>query len=220
MASHKSTSPAYNAGMTASPTDTDHAAPQGVALGAAPKRQRGHARVAAILEAATTLFLDKGYEAVTMTEIAASSATAIGSLYRFFPSKEAVADALLRTYAERLADGLGALRAQTPPLQPAQLADALVDFMLELRTQRSVALALIDGRGLEASRQQLREAMLADLGDLLAAALPGLDAERRLPMASALLHLLKGVGQLPQGGPLEQPLLDEFRRLVRAYLTT
>lgn len=215
MASHKSTLRAYNAGMTASPTDTG----QGAAQGAIPKRERGHARVAAILGAATALFLDKGYEAVTMTEIAARSGTAIGSLYRFFPSKESVADALLRTYAERLAEGLAALQAHTPPLAPARLADALVDFMLDLRTQRSVALALIDGRGLETRRQQLREAMLADLGKLLAAALPALEPARRLPMASALLHLLKGVGQLPQGGPLEQPLLEEFRRLVRAYLT-
>lgn len=215
MASHKSTRRAYNAGMTASPTDTG----QGAIQGAIPKRERGHARVAAILGAATALFLDKGYEAVTMTEIAARSGTAIGSLYRFFPSKESVADALLRTYAERLAGGLAALQAHTPPLAPARLADALVDFMLDLRTQRSVALALIDGRGLETSRQQLREAMLADLGKLLAAALPVLDAARRLPMASALLHLLKGVGQLPRGGPLEQALLEEYRRLVRAYLT-
>jgi AcrR family transcriptional regulator len=188
------------------------------AQGAAPKRQRGHARVAAILQAAAGLFLDKGYDAVTMTEIAAHADTAIGSLYRFFPSKEAVADALLRTYAERLADGLAQLRTRTPALAPGALADALVDFMLEVRGQRSVALALIDARNLEASRLQLREAMLADLGSLLGAALPDLPTPRRAPMALALLHLLKGVGQVPQGGPAEQPLLDEFRRLVRAYL--
>lgn len=196
--------------MTASPPTT--------ARGAAPKRQRGHARVAAILQAAAGLFLDKGYDAVTMTEIAAGSATAIGSLYRFFPSKESVADALLRIYAERLAEGLGRLRERRPALAPAELADALVDFMLELRTQRSVALVLIDARGLEASRSALREAMLADLGDLLAVAVPELPPARRAPMALALLHLLKGVGQVAQGDAMEQALLDEYRRLARAYL--
>jgi AcrR family transcriptional regulator len=189
------------------------------ARGAAPKRQRGHARVAAILHAGGLLFVDKGYDAVTMTEIAAASGTAIGSLYRFFPSKEAVADALLRLYAERLADGLASLRARAPALPPAQLADTLVDFMLDVRAERSVALALIDARGLEASRRALRAAMLADLGGLLRAALPDSPAARIGPMALALLHLLKGVGQVPQGGAQEQPLLDEFRRLVRAYLT-
>lgn len=187
--------------------------------GAAPKRRRGHARVAAILDTGGRLFVDKGYDAVTMTEIAAASGTAIGSLYRFFPSKEAVADALLRIYVERLADGLAALRARATALTPAQLAETLVDFMLDVRTERGVALALIDARGLEANRRALRDAMLADLGGLLRAVLPDLASARVGPMALALLHLLKGVGQVPQGAPDEAALLDEFRRLVRAYLS-
>lgn len=193
-------------------------AAQGAAQGATPKRRRGHARVAAILEAAGALFLDKGYDAATMTEIATASNTAIGSLYRFFPSKEAVADTLLRIYAERLADGLAALHARAPGLAQAGLADALVDFMLDLRTQRSVALALVDARGLEASRQSLRATMLADLGSLLRAVLPDVPAARIEPMSVALLHLLKGVGQVAQGDAQEMALLDEYRRLVRAYL--
>ena len=197
--------------MTASSTEP--------ARGAAPQRRRGHARVAAILQAASALFLEQGYDAVTMTQIAAASDTAIGSLYRFFPSKEAVADALLRSYADSLADGLAILRARADGLAPAQLADALIDFMLELRARRGVALALIDARRLEASRQQLRTAMLADLGGLLAATLPGLPDARRAPMALALLHLLKGVGQVPLGDPMEDALLDEFRCLARAYFS-
>ena len=64
----------------------------------APKRERGRQRVAAIMDAAVELFSEKGYDAATMTEIAARSSTAIGSLYRFFPSKEALADALLQRY--------------------------------------------------------------------------------------------------------------------------
>lgn len=202
--------------MTASTPET--LAPADPARGAAPKRERGHARVAAILQAGGALFVDKGYDAVTMTEIAAASGTAIGSLYRFFPSKEAVADALLRIYVERLTDGLAALRARAAALQPAQLADTLVEFMLDVRTERGVALALIDARGLEANRRALRDAMLADLGSLLRAVLPDLAPARIGPMALALLHLLKGVGQVPPGAPDEGALLDEFRRLVRAYL--
>src|SRR5579875_3390969 len=113
----------YNGRMTASIPATTDALPEDAradvpadagasARGAAPKRRRGHDRVAAILAASTALFLDKGYEAVTMTEIAAASHTAVGSLYRFFPSKDAVADALLRQYTERLGSGLRGLRAR------------------------------------------------------------------------------------------------------------
>src|SRR3979411_2376611 len=77
-----------------------------------PKRQRGRLRVAAILQSAREVFMEKGYDAATMTEIAARSGTAIGSLYRFFPSKEALADALLLQYENHAMNRLAELREQ------------------------------------------------------------------------------------------------------------
>ena len=44
----------------------------------APQRQRGRLRVAAILEAGAEAFREKGYDAVTMTEIAARSGATFG----------------------------------------------------------------------------------------------------------------------------------------------
>lgn len=190
--------------------------------GAAPKRQRGHDRVAAILQASAALFLDKGYEAVTMTEIASASHTAIGSLYRFFPSKEAVADALLRQYTESLGAGLTHARVRVAALDPGAradgLTDALVDFMAGLHAERGVALALVDARGLDDSRRALRGAMLDSLQDLLGAVLPGASDARLQTMAPAVLHVLKGVAQMPDGSAPAPALLDEYRRMLRAYL--
>ena len=48
----------------------------------APQRERGKRRVAALREAAVTLFAEKGYDAVTMTEVAARAGAPIGSLDR------------------------------------------------------------------------------------------------------------------------------------------
>ena len=66
-----------------------------------PKRERGKQRVAALLDASAALFAEKGYGGATMTEIAARAGAAIGSLYQFFPSKEALAEALFDRFAER-----------------------------------------------------------------------------------------------------------------------
>ena len=63
-----------------------------------PKRERGKLRVAALLDAGAALFVEKGYDATTMTEIASRAGAAIGSLYQFFPSKEALAEALVARY--------------------------------------------------------------------------------------------------------------------------
>ncbi len=64
----------------------------------APRRARGHARVAALLEAASAEFAERGYEATTMTAIAARAESSIGSLYQFFPTKEQVAATLMEQY--------------------------------------------------------------------------------------------------------------------------
>src|ERR1700759_1249922 len=101
-----------------------------------PRRQNGQARVAAIMEAGAALFREKGFDAVTMSDVAARSGTAFGSLYRFFPSKEALADALLQQYAYRALDRTKALAARAETMSPGELASGLIEFMLELQSER------------------------------------------------------------------------------------
>src|ERR1700728_896339 len=112
-----------------------------------PKRERGKQRVAALSDAGAELFAEKGYEATTMTEIAARAGAAIGSLYQFFPSKEALAEALLADYSARTGRALDQIAARAASLSAAGVADALVDLMLEFRAHRAVVVALSDARG-------------------------------------------------------------------------
>src|ERR1700761_3400399 len=109
-----------------------------------PKRERGRQRVAALLDAGAALFLEKGYDATTMTEIAARAGAAIGSLYQFFPSKEALAEELVGRYTERATAALERLMERALGAVPARLADMLIDLMLELRADRDVTAALSD----------------------------------------------------------------------------
>src|SRR5580658_3981596 len=106
----------------------------------APKRQRGRLRVAAILETGREVIMEKGYDAATMTEIAARSGTAIGSLYRFFPSKESLSDALLLHYVEQTTEGLAALATRATDMTPEVLAAALVELTLGLKDERSLVI--------------------------------------------------------------------------------
>ena len=77
-----------------------------------PKRERGKQRVAALLDAAAAVLAEKGYDGATMTEIAERAGAAIGSLYQFFPSKDALADTLVQNYVALLTADLDALEAQ------------------------------------------------------------------------------------------------------------
>src|SRR5581483_5225404 len=68
----------------------------------APRRARGQLRVDALLASAATVFAHKGFDGATMTEIAAQADSSIGSLYQFFRTKEAVAEALLSMQMDEL----------------------------------------------------------------------------------------------------------------------
>src|SRR5579863_9400236 len=107
------------------------------ALARAPKRARGKQRVAELLEAAAAVFGDKGYEAATMTEIAARAGAPIGSLYQFFPGKEALAYTLLQQYADLLAADLRELETRAAALAPAVLAGRLVTLLLSHPRERA-----------------------------------------------------------------------------------
>jgi AcrR family transcriptional regulator len=187
----------------------------------APQRARGHQRVAALLDAAAAVFAEKGPDAATMTEIAARAGAAIGSLYQFFPSKAALANALLARYADYLAAGLADIAARAPTLPPAALADALVDLMLDLRGQRSVGVALIDTLDDAAGRRaQLRQEARARIAAILRAANPALPPPRAAAMAVLVLHVLKSIPMLAETDPGgTQGLLAEARTLLRRYLT-
>lgn len=172
------------------------------------------------MEAGVAVFTEKGYDAATMTEIAARSDTAIGSLYRFFPSKEALADALLLRYAEHVTGKLEALAQRASSMPQEELADALVDFMLSLESQRGFTVALVDARGgSDVRRAKFRRAAREGLGRVLRAAIPGLAKPKSETMAALLLHVLKGLSAVDAGKPTARRLLQaEIRLLVRVYL--
>lgn len=185
-----------------------------------PKQQRGKLRVAAILETAERLFGTQGFDKTTMTEIAAVSGTAIGSLYRFFPTKEAIADTLLLRFAQHTQETLAALGSQSAWMTPDNLADALVDFTLELQSPHSWARTLVDAIGGSQEKKMLyRNAMREGVASLLRTVIPSLDETRVMAITITVLHALKGLGTLQREEPAIRLLLvAEIRELVRLYL--
>lgn len=65
-----------------------------------PKQARSQERVKQILDGAEQLFLDVGYDSTTTRAIAALANVSVGSLYQFFPDKEAILKALAIRYME------------------------------------------------------------------------------------------------------------------------
>jgi AcrR family transcriptional regulator len=193
------------------------ASPQAVA----PKRKRGIDRVEAILKTAIILFSQRDYGSVTMTEIAAHSSTAIGSLYRFFPTKEALAAAILDRYGTHLIGALDQVVSGLEGTTAEEVADALVTLMRDLKHERAAALALAgaqeDG---SAKRRTLRDEMIARLATILAQgnAAPPSPAEEA--QAWLLLYVLKTIRSLDQDRPdLSAAVEGDARRLVEFHIS-
>src|SRR5258708_26412426 len=78
------------------------------------------------LDTAERLFVEVGYDAMTMTAVAERAGTSIGALYRWFPDKTAVAAALLARYTVEVGQHWSSLIAAGHTLTTAKVAYPLV----------------------------------------------------------------------------------------------
>jgi AcrR family transcriptional regulator len=185
-----------------------------------PKRARGKLRVAALLDAGAALFAEKGYEATTMTEIAQRSGAAIGSLYQFFPSKEALAEALFDRYAERTAAAFQHVLDCASGSSAAELADLLVDYKLALRSDRD---AVVDFSGSIAAvverRKPLRDALRRQLAAILRSAHNALTEEQATAAAVMISEIMRTVPMLAKAEEDSGlPLVMQARIALALYI--
>ncbi|RKN50894.1 TetR/AcrR family transcriptional regulator [Micromonospora endolithica] len=168
-----------------------------------------------LLDAAVRAFSQGGAE-VTLDAVARDAGVGIGTLYRHFPTREALVEAAYRNELEKLCDAAGELLERLPPV-PATRAwmDLFIDY---LSTKRGMAdaLRLVIAAGTNPFAQS-RDRLLAAVGELLAA---GVAAKTVRPDAAAadVLTALSGVSlaagapeQRDQAGRLLDLLLDGLR---------
>ena len=196
-----------------------------------PQRARGHQRVKTILDTAETLFLEKGYEAVTTNEIAARSRTSIGSLYQFFPNKEAILQAIVERYRIELREMYDShftpevLRRPLP-----QLMDFLIDSLMEFsRSHQSSIIVMMHvqpGERHIPAIQDLREDWIARLDAILEVHHPDLNpADRKLYAACGLSSanaLFSLAMQSNQSGNrvFGRKVIQQVKKVLTAYFSS
>ncbi|MEO1094068.1 MAG: TetR/AcrR family transcriptional regulator [Cyanobacteria bacterium J06638_28] len=100
-----------------------------------PQQVRSQERVRHILDVAEQLFLDVGYESATTRAIAARAKVSVGSLYQFFPDKEAILKALAIRYMEtQYQRFLDLHSSETLKLPLASYVDQMIDVFDQFYT--------------------------------------------------------------------------------------
>ena len=94
---------------------SEKASVQGLGPRKTPAQPRAAVTVHAILEGAASLLERQGLEGYTTNEIAARAGVSIGSLYQYFPNKDAVTIALIEREMVGMVDEVLAALALTPP---------------------------------------------------------------------------------------------------------
>jgi AcrR family transcriptional regulator len=185
-----------------------------------PKRERGKQRVAALIDAGAEIFAEKGYEATTMTEIASRAGAAIGSLYQFFPSKEALAEALFNRFAERAAAAFARVEERAPGCSARELADLFIDHKLGLGTDRDVAIALSNVvAGIVERRKPLGDALRGRIAAILSAGNPTLGQDEAAAAAIIVNQVMKMVPALAATEDERAvALIGEARKLLALYI--
>ena len=192
-----------------------------------PKQARSEATVEAVLEAAAQVFECYGYAAGTTNRIAERAGVSIGSVYQYFPNKDAILVALVHRH---LAEGTAALEPHLQRLSGgARFDDVLPDIV-----HATVALhALAPGLHrvlfeetqlpptLRAELDELEDRLVDLAADALAADPSSRPVDPRLSariVISAIEGLTHRLVLRPPPGVAPDGIAREITELVRAYL--
>lgn len=193
-----------------------------------PKQARSRATVDAILEGASQVLVDVGYAKMTTTRVAKRAGVSVGSLYQYFPSKEALIRALIE---RKFAGVMTTMQAALQRSRGAGLQDrvrAIIGAVLETKAERpelGVALAeQIPNLG----GVSYKDAMTGAAVDLVEAVLrehiDEIDVDDVRLAAYIVTHSVDGVvgaAVLNPPLPLDDPrLLDGLVKLAMGFVRT
>lgn len=83
-----------------------------------PEQDRSRATVDTLVDAAARVLVKHGYDAFTTNRVAEKAGVSIGSLYQYFPNKDALLGELMRRHTLAIENGIEAMieRAKSAPL--------------------------------------------------------------------------------------------------------
>ncbi|MEU3426549.1 TetR/AcrR family transcriptional regulator [Streptomyces gardneri] len=193
-----------------------------------PRRRqaRGERRITQLLQAAANVFCANGYTAASTNAIAREAHVSPGTLYQYFPNKEAIAVELGGRLMHEMREAHGqAFTPENLALPLPELLDAVVDPLIAFNCANPVFLALMHGSEIPGRIAEEHDALHASLIErvrvLIAHYLPDsppADCVRVADMAFAVfkggLHLVLAAPE----GPERDATIAELKQVLLRYL--
>ncbi|MDD7963793.1 TetR/AcrR family transcriptional regulator [Actinomycetospora lemnae] len=190
-----------------------------------PRQERSRAMVERIVAAGRAVLLERGTDGLTTNHVAAAAGISPGSLYQYFPDKEAVLDEVVRRYADDLEDRVTRTFVDTAAERDATVAVRRVVLALVDALAEHPALLRAVAERLPRSGDDRRAAFARRVDALLTSTLLARHGgELRHPAGTVAWLLVRTVESLAVGYVLEEPPIareafaDEVTALVLGYL--
>lgn len=177
-----------------------------------------------ILDAGRQVLVEEGYQRATTNRVASRAGISPGSLYQYFPDKQAVLVAVIDGYSAEIGDELTAVLADRLDLPPDQLVRAAYEGLLDVLEAHREYLRLVTeelprsrvaGHAGEVERR---------VADLVGAYLTVSRTPTPVPPAASAWLLVHLVEHLSVDYVLHRPdiersqFIDELVHLTRAHL--
>jgi AcrR family transcriptional regulator len=101
-----------------------------------PQQARASATLDAIFEATIQLLVRDGYPQLTTTRVAERAGVSVGTMYQYFPHKQALIYAVNERYLEILAEKIENVCREAHGRPAAEMAEALIDTYWAAKTER------------------------------------------------------------------------------------
>ncbi|MFI1400675.1 TetR/AcrR family transcriptional regulator [Streptomyces sp. NPDC020681] len=194
---------------------------------AKPRRRqaRGERRIAQLLDAAANVFCTSGYTAASTNAIAREAGVSPGTLYQFFPNKEAIAielgGRLLQQWRESQGAALGAANLQLPL---NELLDAVLDPLFAFNYENPAFAVLIHGPDTPGQITQefnsIHDGLLARIEEVIAGYLPDAPPDELSKIVTMTFTIFKAGLDLvlSHEGEERQAYVTEIKKVMFRYL--
>ncbi|WP_144714592.1 TetR/AcrR family transcriptional regulator [Curtobacterium pusillum] len=205
-------------------TEVSNALPGGQSLlRNEPVQARSSARLAGLLDAAAAVIDEIGFERLTTAMVAERAGASIGTVYRYFPDRIAVVEALAIRSTQRLGERFVTALESSAATTWQEACDALIDVTAEMYRTEPGFRAIRFGDAADTGTGDAEDRMAA-LGSAVSQILHerfGLPTGERLQRTWVVLaessHAVLARAHRDPANP-DTALIEEYRAMSRAHL--
>jgi AcrR family transcriptional regulator len=191
-----------------------------------PLQARAQFTRQALIDAAAQVLKSHGYESFNTNRVAETAGVSIGSLYQYFPDKQALIEAIVVRHVTMLASAISAGLVQARSLPIGNAMDMLVQVTIDVYASdldlHRVVHEQIPQQQAEAAVGETLDQLIHWLTALLSAHGPVIRPKDHEIAASMIVHLVKDAAcrimLKQQSAASVKTSTDELCMMVRAYL--